>query len=101
MASGFGAASLPLLSAIALLVGAILLILGFAAPYWAFDGTHYRGLWRYGRCANEGHRDCYHYDEPSIGYIEGNNAIYSYITNKHSSLVIKISFSRFLSNPTV
>lgn len=71
MAGGFGAASLPLISAIALLVGAILLILGFASPYWANDGTYYRGLWRYGRCVNAGSRDCYHYDEPSLRHIEG------------------------------
>lgn len=84
MAGGFGAASLPLISAIALLAGAVLLILGFAAPFWSHDGTHYRGLWRYGRCVNEGHRDCYHYDEPSLRHIEGSLLfIFTYIRDGH------------------
>ena len=85
MAGGFGAASLPLLSAIALLAGAVLLILGFAAPYWHFDGVHYAGLWRYGRCANEGNRDCYHYDQPSLRHIEGEQIIFTYHTSLKTS----------------
>ncbi|KAL4237973.1 hypothetical protein ACF0H5_002683 [Mactra antiquata] len=69
MPGGFGAASFPLISAIALLAGAVLLILGFATPNWAFDGTHYVGLWRYGRCASENYEDCYHYDQPSLIHV--------------------------------
>ncbi|WAR18711.1 hypothetical protein MAR_000549 [Mya arenaria] len=66
MAGGFGAASLPLISAIALLVGAVFLILGFAAPNWANDGVHHVGLWRYGRCVLDTHKGCYAQDQPSI-----------------------------------
>ncbi|KAH3874765.1 uncharacterized protein LOC127870458 [Dreissena polymorpha] len=64
--AGFGAASLPLISAIALLAGALLIILGFAAPYWANDGTHYVGLWRYGRCVKDDIIGCYALDQPSF-----------------------------------
>ena len=66
MAGGFGAASLPLISSIALLAGAVLIILGFAAPYWADDGDNYVGLWRYGKCSNPDSKDCYVYEQPSM-----------------------------------
>ena len=66
--AGFGGASLPLISCIALLAGAILLVLGFATPSWAFDGTHYVGLWRYGSC-EANYKDCYHYDQPAFSYV--------------------------------
>lgn len=69
MAGGFGAASLPLISSIALLAGAVLIILGFAAPFWHNDGVHYVGLWRYGQCVNPDFKDCYHYDQPSLRHI--------------------------------
>ena len=71
MAGGFGAASLPLISAIALLVGAVFLILGFAAPNWAFDGTYSVGLWRYGRCEESVHVKCYAQDQPSLQDVPG------------------------------
>lgn len=64
--AGFGGAALPLISCIALLAGAILIILGFATPSWAFDGDNYVGLWRYGNCKESGYRECYHYDQPSF-----------------------------------
>lgn len=69
MAGGFGAASLPLISSIALLAGAILIIIGFAAPYWANDGNNYVGLWRYGKCSKPEYWDCYKYDQPSFGNV--------------------------------
>lgn len=64
--AGFGAAAMPLIASIALLAGAILIILGFATPSWAFDGTNYVGLWRYGNCLEDGYIKCYHYDQPSF-----------------------------------
>lgn len=69
MAGGFGAASLPLISAIALLAGAVLIILGFAAPFWSHNGIVYVGLWRYGGCVTPEHYDCYSYDQPSLRHI--------------------------------
>jgi hypothetical protein len=71
MAGGFGAASLPLISSIALLAGAVLIILGFAAPYWANDGVNYVGLWRYGKCMNPNSKDCYVYEQPSLKNVPG------------------------------
>lgn len=64
--AGFGGAALPLISCIALLAGAILIILGFATPSWAFNGKDYVGLWRYGNCLKSDYRECYHYDQPSF-----------------------------------
>ncbi|XP_061173881.1 uncharacterized protein LOC133182990 [Saccostrea echinata] len=58
----FGAASLPMMACIALLIGAIFQILGFAAPYWAFDGTYDVGLWRLARCQFSYHVHCYRQD---------------------------------------
>lgn len=94
MAGGFGAASLPLISAIALLAGAVLLILGFATPNWANDGVHYVGLWRYGRCVNEDSRDCYHYDQPSLIHIPGMCCyLIIFYTNMHILMKIFIPVS--------
>ena len=67
--AGFGGAALPLISCIALLAGAILIVLGFATPSWAFDGTNYVGLWRYGNCKESGYKECYHYDQPSFSLV--------------------------------
>lgn len=58
----FGAASMPMMACIALLIGAIFQILGFAAPYWAFDGTYDVGLWRLARCKSSYHIGCYRED---------------------------------------
>lgn len=66
MAGGFGAASLPIISAIALLTGAVLIILGFAAPFWAYNGKTNLGLWRYGACVNSDFKECYSNDQPSL-----------------------------------
>ncbi|CAG2195313.1 uncharacterized protein [Mytilus edulis] len=41
-----------------LLIAAIGQILAVAAPFWSFDGLHYVGLWKYGRCAFD-HKKCY------------------------------------------
>jgi hypothetical protein len=46
-------------SSIFLVIAAIGQILSFAAPYWAFDGIHFVGLWKYGRCLKEDHKHCY------------------------------------------
>lgn len=69
MAGSFGAASYPLISAIALLIGAVLIVLGFAAPYWAFNGNEYVGLWTFGNCKNPEYKDCYQYEQPSLRHI--------------------------------
>jgi hypothetical protein len=58
----FGAASMPMMACIALLIAAIFQILGFAAPYWAFDGTYDVGLWRIARCTSSYHIGCYRQD---------------------------------------
>lgn len=58
----FGSAGMPMMACIALLIGAIFQILGFAAPYWAFDGTYDVGLWRVARCKTGYHLDCYRED---------------------------------------
>ena len=69
---GVGAVAMPLIACIALLAGAILIVLGFAAPSWANDGTHYVGLWRYGRCVRpENIEACYQYDQPSLIHVPG------------------------------
>ncbi|KAL5008691.1 hypothetical protein ScPMuIL_014272 [Solemya velum] len=62
MGSIFGAAALPLIACVALLVAATLQILGFASPYWSHDGTRYTGLWREGECLRESYYDCYKFD---------------------------------------
>lgn len=53
---------MPMMACIALLIGAIFQILGFAAPYWAFDGTYDVGLWRLARCKSSYHIGCYRED---------------------------------------
>ncbi|KAL3873152.1 hypothetical protein ACJMK2_036306 [Sinanodonta woodiana] len=64
MVGPFGAGALPLISCIALLAGATLIILGFGAPYWAHNKQDYVGLWRFGNC-EPAYKNCYYYDQPS------------------------------------
>ncbi len=69
MASVFGAAAIPFIACIALLVAEALQILSFAAPYWASeklksspDSVKTVGLWRYAQCVGGSNVDCFQYD---------------------------------------
>ncbi|XP_046334297.1 uncharacterized protein LOC124116815 [Haliotis rufescens] len=64
MASVFGAAAIPFIACIALLLAESLQILSFAAPYWASDQFGSFGLWRHVKCVGGSNIDCYQYEYP-------------------------------------
>ncbi|XP_005105741.1 uncharacterized protein LOC101851598 [Aplysia californica] len=69
MAGVLGAASIPFIGCVALLLAVILHILSFASPYWADDADGDFGLWRRAVCKDStnqltGVRGCYKYNHP-------------------------------------
>lgn len=62
-----GAASLPLIASIALIVAAVFQILAFASTSWAYDTSRfvYVGLWTDGNCNKAEYKGCY-----IVGHVE-------------------------------
>jgi len=56
-----GAASLPLIATIALIVAAVFQILSFGSSSWGYDTSRfvYVGLWRYGNCNKADYKECF------------------------------------------
>lgn len=69
MAGVLGAASIPFIGCVWLLVAITLHILSFASPYWASDAAGDFGLWRRAVCKENGLdnvRGCYKYTTPFV-----------------------------------